>query len=303
MRMPLKQIICTTDFSECSRLTVPFGALLAKEFGARLYVCYVVDLPTVFAYGEAIRDPRQDEKRLMREGEEQIATLMSDYAVDWEPLVTGGHAGNEIERLAAEKSADLVITATHGRSGLKRLVLGSVTEHLMRRLSCALLVVRSTNHAPAMAGKKSIKLKKILVGCDFSPDSDLGFQYALSLAQQFQSELHLAHVIEPPVYRELGRTEGREGVSREKDLREQLKDQMSRMVPEDALHWCTPKSVLLAGQPHEELSKYALVNDMDLIVLGFRGRGLMETLFVGSTTARAIRNATCPVLSVQPTEL
>lgn len=303
MRMPLKHIICATDFSECSRLAVPYGVLLAREFGAKLYVCHIVDLPTVLAYGEAIRDLRHDEKRLMREAEEQIATLMSDYAVDWEPLVTGGHAGNEIERLAAEKSADLVITATHGRSGLKRLVLGSVTEQLMRRLLCPLLVVRSTEEEPATVGGKRIELKKILVGCDFSLDSDLGFQYALSLAQQFQSELHLAHVIEPPIYRELGRTDGREWVSGEKDLRERLKEQLSQMVPEDALHWCTPKSVLLAGQPHEELSKYALVNDMDLIVLGFRGRGLMETLFVGSTTARAIRNATCPVLSVQPTEL
>ncbi len=302
MRVPLKSILCTTDFSECSRFTVPYGALLATEFGARLYVCHVVDLPPVSAYGEAIRDPRQDEKRLMQEADEQIAALMSDYPIEWESLTVAGRTPDEIERLASEKGADLVIAATHGRSGLKRLVLGSVTEHLMRRLPCPLFVVRSAEEEPAMAEKKRIKLQKILVGCDFSPDSDLGFQYALSLAQQFQSELHLVHVIEPPVYKELGRAEGRQGAAGEKDLRERLKEQLTRMVPEEALHWCTPKTVLLAGQPHEELSKYALVNGLDLMVLGFRGRGLMETLFVGSTTARAIRNAPCPVLSVQPSE-
>ena len=72
------------------------------------------------------------------------------------------------------------------------------------------------------------------------------------------------------------------------------------MVPEEARTWCNPVTALLAGQPHEELIKYAVVNDIDLIVLGVRGHSLVETLFVGSTTDRVLRRAPCPVLSVQP---
>jgi nucleotide-binding universal stress UspA family protein len=301
MRMQLNRIICATDFSGCSRFTIPTGVALAKEFGARLYICHVVDFPLMSAYGEAIRDPALDKDRITRDAGEEISALMGEQAVEWESLVVLGRTADEIERLSSEKDADLVISATHGRSGLKRLVLGSVTEHLMRRLACPLLVVRSAEESSGRAGDRPITLQKILVGCDFSPDSDLGFQYALSFAQQFQAELHLAHVVEPSAYKELRRSEGREGIPGEKDLRDRLKEQLNRMVPEDALHWCTPKTVLLAGQPHEELSKYALVNGVDLMVLGFRGCGLMETLFVGSTTARAIRNAPCAVLSVQPT--
>ena len=67
---------------------------------------------------------------------------MGDKEVQWEPLVSIGHAGDEISRLAKEKGADLAISATHGRSGLKRLILGSVTERLMRTLHCPLLIVR-----------------------------------------------------------------------------------------------------------------------------------------------------------------
>jgi nucleotide-binding universal stress UspA family protein len=301
MRLQVRNIICTTDFSECSRLTIPYGVLLAREYGARFYVSHVVEFPPMSAYGEALRDPRLDRTRMIEKAEEEIAVLMKEHTVEWKSIVVMGRTADEIERLAFERDADVVISATHGRSGLKRLVLGSVTEHLMRRLPCPLLVVRSAEEKPKAAAKKKIALKKILVGCDFSPDSDLGFQYALSLSQQFECELHLAHVIEPPVYRELERAEDREDVPEEKDLRDRVKEEMRQMVPEEALHWCTPKIVLLAGQPHEELSKYALVHDLDLIVLGFRGRGLMETLFVGSTTARTIRNAPCPVLSVQPT--
>ena len=65
--------------------------------------------------------------------------------------------------------------------------------------------------------------------------------------------------------------------------------------------WCTPKTILLAGHPHEELTKYAVVNEIDLIVLGVRGHSLVETMFVGSTTDRVVREAPCPVLSVRPT--
>ena len=62
-----------------------------------------------------------------------------------------------------------------------------------------------------------------------------------------------------------------------------------------------PKTTFLAGQPQEELVKYAVVNKIDLIVLGVRGHSLMEKLFVGSTTDLVARQAPCPVLSVRPT--
>jgi nucleotide-binding universal stress UspA family protein len=84
------------------------------------------------------------------------------------------------------------------------------------------------------------------------------------------------------------------------DLASDLKEKLSNMVPEEARTWCKPVINLLAGQPHEEITKYALVNSVDLIVLGVRGHTLVETLFVGSTTDRVMRRAHCPVLSVQP---
>jgi nucleotide-binding universal stress UspA family protein len=78
-------------------------------------------------------------------------------------------------------------------------------------------------------------------------------------------------------------------------------EKLMNMVPEEAgpVH---PVATLLAGEPHDELTKYALVNSIDLIVLGVRGHSLVESLFVGSTTDRVIRAAPCPVLSVRPKE-
>jgi nucleotide-binding universal stress UspA family protein len=301
MKVQLKSIICATDLSDISNPAVYYGIHLAREFSAKFFLCHVIHIPVGVIYGEAISDPLAQEQRLIDYAHERLSRLIGEQPVDWEPLVTTGHVADEITRMATEKKVDLAICSTHGRSGLKRLVLGSVTERLMHTLPCPLLVVHALEHGLHPSADQKVRLQRILVACDFSPDSDLAFEYGLSLAQEFQSEMHLAHVIEPPVYKDLLKPAKEERTERSQPaLREQLNQKLMDMVPEDARHWCTPITVLMAGQPHEELTKYAVVHDIDLIVLGVRGHGLIESLFVGSTTDRVIRQAPCPVLSVRP---
>jgi nucleotide-binding universal stress UspA family protein len=138
------------------------------------------------------------------------------------------------------------------------------------------------------------------VGCDFSADSDLAIQYGISLAQEFQTELYLAHVIEPAVYKDMLTQQAGSADSDREGLREKLTQKLKGMVPEEAKQWCTPETLLLAGHPSDELTKYAVMNEVDLIVLGVRGHSVMESLLVGSTTDRVVRQAPCPVLSVRP---
>ncbi|MEJ2658429.1 MAG: universal stress protein [Desulfobacterales bacterium] len=168
----------------------------------------------------------------------------------------------------------------------------------MRTLHCPLLVIRGPEHDLNVLSDQMLNFQKILVGCDFSEDSDLAFQYALSLAQEFQSELHLVHVKEPAVYAEwLKLSVELEEVLYTK-LNDKIKEKLDKMVPEEACNWCLPKIEILEGKPNEELIRYARENKISLIVLGVRGQGLVERMFVGSTTDRVIREAPCPVLSV-----
>jgi len=301
MRKQLKSIICSTDFSDISNHAVPYGIALAKEFEAKLYLCHVIDLTSAAMYGEAVLALEEQENRMANYAHDQLNGLIGEHTVNWEPLVPIGRAADEIARMAEDKGVDLAISSTHSRSGLKRLILGSVTHRLMRILPCPLLVVRGLEHDFATSAPQKIRFQRILVGCDFSPDSSLAFQYGLSLAQEFQSDLHLVHVIEPPVYKDLLKPGIVSGEKHQQDLRDQLSEKLTEMVPEEASNWCTPKTTLLAGQLPEELTKYAVLHNMDLIVLGVRGHRLMETLLVGSTTDRVLRQAPCPVLSVRPT--
>ena len=300
MREQIRKILCATDFSECSNAAVLLGVALAGEMDAMLYACHVIDVPFAGMYGEANPDPVQLERRSTAYARDYITGLIGDAEVDWESVITIGHTADEIARVAEERDVDLVISGSHGRSGLKRLVLGSVTERLMRILPCPLLAVRGTGLDCVRPSAGGRGFSRVLVGCDFSPYSSLAVHYGLSMAQEFQAELHLAHVLEWSKYKDMVASQETVLEAIRRDVRDRMREKLESLVPEEAQHWCTPVTTLLVGRPHEELTKYAVVNDVDLIVMGVRGGGVVETLFVGSNTDRVIRQAPCPVLSVRP---
>ncbi len=298
MRILLKNIICTTDFSDLSNRAIPFAASLAKEFNAKLFLCHVIGLPSTAIYGEILMDPIEQQEKAVRYAQEQLNGLTDLQKVEWEALISMGHTADEITRLAREKSADLVVAATHGRSGLKRFLLGSVVERLMRTLPCPLLSIPAPAADAPDPADRPLRFERILVGCDFSMDAELALQHGLSLAQEFQSELHLTHVIEKPAY---VMPEGQmAGVPDDfiPMMKKQLREKLAGLIPAEARNWCRPELTLLEGRPDEELIRYAESKKIDLIVLGAHGQGLVEKLLVGSTTDRVVRRALCPVLSV-----
>ena len=300
MRMSMKNIICATDFSELANYAVNYGVSLAKVFNAKLYLCHVIDLSSATLYGDATFAFETQLVHMEEFAQERLRRLMEGHNVQWEALVSTGNAADEVARLAEEKKVDLAIAATRGHSGLKRFILGSVTEHLMRTLPCPLLAVhRHEKYLNVLTGQE-IKFKKILIGCDFSNNSNLAFNYGLSLAQEFEAEFHLVHVLEPPIYKEWPKSVEHTKDIIHRDLFVQLNEKLQAMVPQDALNWCKPRTALLEGHPDEELTKYADAQGIDLIVLGVAGHRLVGSLFVGSTTERVMRKAPCAVLSVRP---
>jgi nucleotide-binding universal stress UspA family protein len=300
MKVNFDKILCTTDLSELSNRSMSAGVALAKEFNSKLYVCHVVDLTIQAAYGDVVLAPLELQNQTTEYALDHISEFIGEQDVDWEALVTTGHPSDEIAKLVSDHHIDLTVVATHGRSGLKRLVLGSVTERLMRILPCPLLIVKSLESDDTTIQHLDLKIEKILVGCDFSPYSELAFQYGLSLAQEFESEVHLVHVVETPAYKGMMKFTVNQGEEFENELHGRIKEKLTHMIPRESVAWCDPKIVLLGGHPHEEIIKHASLNNIDLIVLGIRGRNLFEALFTGSTTDRVLRQSSCPVLSVCP---
>ena len=119
MRVQFKNVLCATNFSDFSNLTVQFGIALAREFEARLYICHVIDLSSVAIYGEFQLDPVGQQDRIMEDAGRQLEELIGEQSVPWEALISVGNPADEIARAVEEKDIDLVITATRGRTFAK----------------------------------------------------------------------------------------------------------------------------------------------------------------------------------------
>lgn len=325
MRIHPQRIMCAVDFSDFTNTTLAYSIALSREFNAKLFLVHVViEVEPLLKSSEIAIDVKALQKRHMNDAFEQIAALVKETDVSYKILIAKGEPADRIRDLALEHRADMIITATHGNSGIKRLLLGSVTEKLLKTVHCPLLVLNTQKLDLPSGTTPEIKLKKIMVGCDFSQDSKLAFDYGLSLAQEFQAELYLAHVVKPSEnlelkasdyiditptdyvkwrssdYFEMQKRSMDEKREKFNQLRENLERQLYFMVPEESRNWCTPRTTLLDGEPYKELIAYAQKEKIDMIVLGIRGHTLWEKLMVGSTTDRIIRQSPCPILAVQP---
>nr|NJM03444.1 universal stress protein [Desulfobacula sp.] len=320
MRMEPKKIMCAIDFSDFTPMIVSYGKSLASEFDAGLYLCHVVPTLMVSGHMPSYIDYAGIEQDHVRNARTRLEEIAEEFDIQCDIIVSTGHPADEIELAAQQNTIDMVIAATNAGSGMVRFLTGSVTNKLVKILSCPLLVLHAKDDGRVSRKMEPVKLNRILVGCDFSPDSRLAFDYALSLAQEFQTRLYLAHVVSPmepveimapdPVMFDINPLSGWTGAGTpekspddagQKRLTwlKQVEARLLELVPEDGRNWCTPVTVVLEGRPYQKLIDYAGKIDADMIVLGVRGHSLLEKFLVGSTTDRVISRASCPVLAVR----
>jgi nucleotide-binding universal stress UspA family protein len=182
---------------------------------------------------------------------------------------------------------------THGRSGFDTLLLGSVTDKILRKATCPVLTIPPTASVISRDGR----YKTILCAVDFSPASVRGLDYALSLAQETDAAITLAHVIEWPW------TTGRPLTATEAGYRQAAHDKalldLRQAIPPDVYDWCRPDVELGEGRAHEEIVRMARDRQADLIVVGVHGRSALGMAVFGSTANQVIRHAACPVLTVR----
>jgi len=184
---------------------------------------------------------------------------------------------------------DLIVMGTHGRHGLDHILLGSVTEKVLRKARCPVLAVRKPAHEFVAPGDSAepVHLRKILVGVDFSTYSERALFYALSLAEEYKAELTALHVMEDfPLHKDLTA------------VTSEVVRQLEGLLPPSARNSNLLKPRLRVGKPYEEIIRSARETDTDLIILGVRGRNALDLAIFGSTTHRVIQKGPCPVLTV-----
>jgi nucleotide-binding universal stress UspA family protein len=161
--MNIKTILHPTDFSAASHYALELAFSLARDHGARVILLNVVEPP--FHGGEPLM-PIATLPDLRTEAQNWFATLPKPRGdIETKQIIAEGDPVSQILRVAAEEQADFIVLGTHGRTGLSRLLMGSVAENVIRRATCPVLAVKTPMRHPLdeaeVSGKERITIASL----------------------------------------------------------------------------------------------------------------------------------------------
>ena len=280
--MTLRHLLHPTDFSACAEQALRHALFLARHHDTALHVLHV-----------APKDLHAD----VTPGAGPLLDEVRDYVDRHDPADVSVKAvvrrstrpATAILDAARELGADLIVIGTHGRSGLSRLVAGSVAEEVLREAPCPVLAVRERETAFPEA-----PLRHVVAPIDFSEHNGPALRRARAFAGAYGARLTLLHAVEeldlPGIYGDVANPLGATP-----ELRERVRGELEKIVREqdaglEATYHVEP------GQAASTILDYAEREDADLIVMSSHGRTGLQRFFLGSVTEKVVRRAPCPVL-------
>jgi nucleotide-binding universal stress UspA family protein len=294
-----KQIICPVDFSASSVRALAHAVALARWYGAQLTVLHVVPTFDPVQVRGDLGEPVKVVTPLPRERVLEEMSRSLDLAVispPATPVAESGDPQTTIVDQAVSRRADLIVMGTHGRRGFKRLLLGSVTESVLREAPCPVLTVQP--HVPASVSE-AVTFKRILCPIDFSPSALQALGFALDLARQADGLVTLLHVVEW-LAEEEPRASAHFNVPEYRSyMIADAEERLRNLVAGESRTWSDLDSAVVLGRAHREILRAAEATPPDLIVMGAQGRGGVGLVLFGSTTQQVVRGASCPVLTVR----
>lgn len=278
----IRRILCPVDLSDYSRHALDHAIALARWYRAKITVLHVfapvpapAPLPGAPGFVAVLPPPGDPEAMLVAVARFVNPDASPDVSIE---IVT--REGDPVRCILAETEddePDLLVLATHGRTGFDRFVLGSVTEKILRRVNCPVLSVPP--RAPHLSPSDPVTYKRILCPTDFSASATHALKHAVALAEEADAHLTVLHVSE--------------------DATTEPGNSLADVVPPGVDTYCTVETLSAAGRPYREIVRIAAEREIDLIVMGVRRRGAVDMMLFGSTAQHVIRLAHCPVLTLR----
>jgi len=295
------RILVPLDGSPLAEGILPEVAELARLHGAEVLL-----LRVALAHTFPGVDATEAQVRAVQEAETYLAGAERRLAVQGIPVssaVRYGHVVEEILDHARARRADLIAMCTHGRTGILRIMLGSVAEAVLRSSPVPVLLLRAKAPAPsrghAAAAVSVPAFRHILCPVDFSAHSDRAMEYAGDLAQRFQADLTVLHVIYDPLDITCSHIPHPPLEQLREEMVREAERLLTRRVRRRLRHLPRTKTAVAAGPPFRQIIRYAEEHHVDLIVMGTQGLTGLGRLIMGSTAERVVRMAPCPVVSIR----
>lgn len=279
-----KQILCPTDFSEHSAAALRMAGGVAKAFGAKVLVLHAqrLEAPVYFTAAQT-----QALKTQLRRSWRAAWAFVNDFAnqhlpegVQHSVVLVEEDPVAAVLSVLKDSRAGLLVMGTHGRTGLARIRMGSVTESVLRQVAVPMLTVGPRIKPSAALGS----IRRVLCPVNYSELSSAALEHASAIAEKTGAELIALHV-----------TENKTGTA---PAPEDAQTKLCEWVPAGARDRCKVRERIRVGNAAEQVVAEAKEARADLLVIGARPRSLFGTILFGSTTELTIRTAPCPVLAV-----
>jgi nucleotide-binding universal stress UspA family protein len=296
--MNITRVLCPTDFSDASAHAIDLAVTIARWYKARVAAIHVVDDVVIVPGFDGSPGGGLDALRATTAANFAAA---SSAGVGVDVFVDVGHPAARILDRAAALPADMIVMGTHGRGGFQHLLLGSVTERVLRRAVCPVITV-----PPKLHSTSRVPFRRVLCAIDFSESSMAALQLALSLAEESDATLTLLHVLEwpweepPPPRMEDLPVEQRAALGEYRRYREKMASmQLDALVPVSSRLARPATTRLSNGKAYVQILDVAKDEESDLIVIGVHGRNPFDVMVFGSTANQTVRRAACPVLTLR----
>jgi nucleotide-binding universal stress UspA family protein len=283
-RVAVRNILMAVDFSPSSNGALAYATALAHRYGSRIYLAHVIR-PDVYQLvsPEAMETVLEQTRHY---AEQQMAKILVSgrlRGIPHQVLLGQGELWTIFSKLIDEHEIDVVVVGTQGRTGLEKMLIGSVAERVFRLAPCPVLTVgpRAPGEVPADA-----ELQRVLYATDFSAEAGCAAAYAFSLAQEQQAALMLLHVTD----------RARESAPAETPP---VLERLKALVPPGADLWCAPRYEVEFGSAADGILKAAGEYKADLIVMGVRHPDFSFSHLPPATAYKVVCRAPCPVLTVR----
>lgn len=294
----IKRIFVPTDLSQPAEAVCDLAARLAGYLKARIVLFHAISgmdlLEEVGRAGGKTQDEVLDDlcDRLEAWFEAAVPAEVRAF-VPVEIKVVVGEPASAIAPAAKRSGADLILMATHGRTGLAHLLMGSVTQAVLRSIPVPVFAIRL-----GQENRPLVAVGRIMWATDLSPVSEGAWRYAMTLADVFSAEVILLHVVHPD---ELPWVDDQPVPTPGSWLEQQLApldrelEQRQQAAEKRGL---SARRKIVVGVAAEVIVAEAETERADLIVMGTRGRTGLPQILVGSVAEAVVRKAPCPVLAV-----
>ena len=292
--MQINQILVPTDFSDNAQHAVDYAVDLAKRCSAKLHLLHTPVVPTYLLMDLSYSPGPEAVTRILNDSQEALdaqAKAIADAGVELFTAIREGTVHEVIRDYAKEHDVDLVVVGTHGRTGVSKLMYGSVTERVIKTVHTPILVVPPGGHERPPTS--------IVISYDFSGPAKRAAEVARAIHGVFGGSLHLVHSYLDVwgEYTDRGAVVGEAAEKRREALRLGLQEMLEADSKE--IFSMDPQSVqthLVTGDPAGGILQVAEDVDATLICAGTTGKSGIERLLIGSVARRLLHDSQVPLL-------